>query len=244
MFVDFSTATAGKMSSPKIILYTSRICPWAHRAHITLKELGLAFEEVTIDLSTPREPWYLEINPRGQVPALSYEGNIITESAIVARFLADAHPSHLLPPSTGVENALYRARLDWFVDAFITKVNPQIFASAGAATEEDRDKAAEALVAAVAKDIEPRLVEGKGPFYGGSEKLTLAEALTGSFLLRIHGFSKPEYGLISTKLPKLLEEKVPKFKRWLEATVQHESVNYIWDEAKVAAITKQRFAKK
>jgi glutaredoxin-related protein len=51
------------MSSPKIILYTNRLCPWAHRAHIALKEIGLDYEEVTIDLSTPREPWYLEINP-------------------------------------------------------------------------------------------------------------------------------------------------------------------------------------
>ena len=65
--------------------------------------------------------------------------------------------------------------------------------------------------------------------------------LTGSFLLRINGLSKPEHGLLSTKLPTLLES-VPKFKRWLEATVQHESVNYIWDEAKVAGHTKKRVA--
>lgn len=51
------------MSAPKIILYTNRLCPWAHRAHIALKESGLDFEEVIIDLDTPREPWYLEINP-------------------------------------------------------------------------------------------------------------------------------------------------------------------------------------
>ena len=70
---------------------------------------------------------------------------------------------------------MYRARLDWFVDAFINKVNPHIFGGARAATEEERDKSAEELVAAVAKDIEPRLVEGKGPYYGGSETLTLAE---------------------------------------------------------------------
>lgn len=50
------------MSSPKIILYTNRGCPWAHRAHIALKESGLDYEEVTIDLDTPREPWYLEVN--------------------------------------------------------------------------------------------------------------------------------------------------------------------------------------
>lgn len=51
------------MSAPKIILYTSRLCPWAHRAHIALKESGLEYEEVTIDLGKPREPWYLEVNP-------------------------------------------------------------------------------------------------------------------------------------------------------------------------------------
>jgi glutathione S-transferase len=51
------------MAAPKIILYTNHLCPWAHRAHIALKELGLEYEEVIIDLDTPREPWYLEVNP-------------------------------------------------------------------------------------------------------------------------------------------------------------------------------------
>lgn len=51
------------MSTPKIILYTNRGCPWAHRAHIALKESGLDYEEVTIDLTKPREPWYLDVNP-------------------------------------------------------------------------------------------------------------------------------------------------------------------------------------
>jgi glutathione S-transferase len=51
------------MSTPKIILYTNRGCPWAHRAHIALKESGLDYEEVTIDLNKPREPWYLDVNP-------------------------------------------------------------------------------------------------------------------------------------------------------------------------------------
>jgi hypothetical protein len=49
--------------APKITLYTNHGCPWAHRAHIVLKELGLKYDEVIIDLNTPREPWYLEINP-------------------------------------------------------------------------------------------------------------------------------------------------------------------------------------
>jgi glutathionyl-hydroquinone reductase len=51
------------MASPKIIFYTNPTCPWAHRGYIALKELGLPYEEIVIDLETPREPWYLEVNP-------------------------------------------------------------------------------------------------------------------------------------------------------------------------------------
>ncbi|BDD55528.1 hypothetical protein MPDQ_007045 [Monascus purpureus] len=229
------------MASPKIILYTSHLCPWAHRAHIALKESGLEYEEVIIDLNKPRDPWYLEINPRGLVPSISYNGTILTESGIISQFIADAHPSHLLPQSSPVENALYRARLSFFADAFFSKVLPHFWAGVRAASEAERDAAGEELVGAVAKELEPLLVGGKGPFYGGSENLTLAEVLTGSFLLRILSFSKPEYGLISANLTALLE-KVPKFKRWAEATVAHESVNFIWNEKVVAERTKAKFA--
>lgn len=51
------------MAGDKITLYTNHRCPWAHRAHIVIKELGLKYEEVIIDLDKPREPWYLEVNP-------------------------------------------------------------------------------------------------------------------------------------------------------------------------------------
>ena len=50
-------------TSPKITLYTNHGCPFAHRAHVVIKELGLEYEQVIIDLTKPREPWYLEINP-------------------------------------------------------------------------------------------------------------------------------------------------------------------------------------
>lgn len=57
-------------TSPKVTLYTNHGCPFAHRAHITIKELGLEHEEVVIDLTKPRDPWYLDINPVS-IPALS-----------------------------------------------------------------------------------------------------------------------------------------------------------------------------
>lgn len=48
----------------KVTLYTYHGCPYAHRVHIALAELGVKYEEVLVDLDKPREPWYLEkINP-------------------------------------------------------------------------------------------------------------------------------------------------------------------------------------
>ncbi|KAJ5939799.1 hypothetical protein N7466_002933 [Penicillium verhagenii] len=234
------------MSAPKIILYTNHLCPWAHRAHIALKESGLDYEEVIIDLDTPREPWYLKVNPRGQVPTLSYNGHIIAESGIIAQFIADAHPSNLLPPSAPAENALFRARLSFFVDAFFSKVVPHFFASVRSASEEEREANGQALVAAIVKEIEPLLseTEDNKPFFGGNEKITLAEVQSGSFLLRILGFTKPEHGLVSKNVPALLEAQAPRFKRLAEAAVEQESVNFIFNLKSVADRMRARYAPK
>jgi glutathione S-transferase len=113
---------------------------------------------------------------RGLVPSLSYDGNILTESAIITQFLVDAHPSHLLPPPTTVSNALYRAQVALFIDTFVSKVVPLFKASVCAPALQEKDSAAEALANAVANDIEPLLVDGQGPFFGGSDRLTLVEA--------------------------------------------------------------------
>lgn len=80
--------------------------------------------------------------------------------------------------------------------------------------------------------------------YGGLRVVVnVLQVQSGSFVLRILALSKPEYGLLSTKLPSLLE-RVPKFKRWAEETVKQESVNFIWDEKAVGEKTRARFAAK
>lgn len=165
---------------PKITLYTNHLCPFAHRAHITLEELGLDFEEVIIDLDKPREQWYLDINPRGLVPSIKYtvpglyDEEIITESSIVAQFLADARPSHLLPGSLHDPFApLFRARLAFFVDTWNTKVQGNLYPMMKAEGEE-KEKLAKETVAAIEKEIEP-LLANAAPFFGGKDKPTLAE---------------------------------------------------------------------
>jgi glutathione S-transferase len=159
--------------APKITLYTSYACPWAHRSQIALKELNLSFETQIIDLKVPRTASYLAINPRGLVPALVYNNEVLTESAIVSQFLVDAHPSHLEKTSSEEGGPLQRARINFFVDTYFSKVNGLSYPALKAEGEEKKEKA-RGIVEAIVKEIEP-LLRDAGPYFGGSERLTLAE---------------------------------------------------------------------
>lgn len=234
------------MADTKITLYTNHRCPWAHRAHIALAELGIPFEEVIIDLNRPRDPWYLEVNPRGLVPSLKYGDEIITESAIVAQFLADQYPEKapLVPASSAAGGPLARARIAFFVDAFFSKVQSQLFKLGAAKTEEEQAAVGEAAVAAAVKELEPLLAGSTSaakPFFGGSERLTLAEVLTGSFVLRL--VRLPKLGVYPSNVPALAAAKAPAFWAWAEAVAAHPSVTGIFDEEAVAEGTRVRLAK-
>jgi glutathione S-transferase len=226
------------MAAPTIELYTNHLCPWAHRAHIALAELGLPFTEHIIDLETPRSPEYLAINPRGLVPTLVYNGEIIPESGIVSQFLADAHPSRLAKASSEEGGALQRARINFFADAFTSKVVPKAWAGLRAQTPEELEAVGRELVDAVVKEVEP-LLANAAPFFGGSDRLTLAEVLTGSFVLRLVSF--PEAGIARADLWTLLEKEAPNFSRWARATAAEKSVNHIYDATKVAEKMKKKF---
>ncbi|KAL2127265.1 hypothetical protein VTI74DRAFT_11005 [Chaetomium olivicolor] len=224
----------------KLILYTNHRCPWAHRAHIALEELKVPFEEVIIDLDTPRTPEYLKINPRGLVPALSYNGEIIIESAIVAQFLADAFPSHLVPPSNTPGGALRRARIALFVDAFISKFNSPLLSLYTAKSDEERNAGVEKALEGVVKEVEPLLADAS-PFFGGSDKLTLAEVLTGSWAIRFKSYTKAE--VLPSSVWASAVEKAPNFIKWVEAVSAHPSVTSIYKEEEIIESTKARIAR-
>lgn len=146
----------------------------AHRAHVALSELKVPFEEEIIDLTVPRTAEYLKVNPRGLVPSLAVDDQIITESAVVSAFLTDAFPSHLVPASSDPSGPLTRARIAFFVDTFMSKVNGSVYPLISAKTEEERSAIIQRTIDVVVKELEP-LLANAGPFFGGSDKLTLAE---------------------------------------------------------------------
>lgn len=255
--------TSGGAAQPKIHLYTNHRCPYAHRAHIVLEELGLPFEETIIDLDTPRPQWrvhllltlwrctdtdderrYLDINPRGLVPAMKYsvpgvyEDEIITESGTVSQFLADSFPSPLLPsPREDPRAPLRRARMQWAIDTWNSKLSSQQMTLLKAPAAEKEAKVDE-CVAAIEKEFEP-LLKDAGPFFGGSKELTFVESQLAPFVIRLYSFSK-EGEFVPTSLAEKLD-KLPGWGKWAKAVMERESVLKIWNEQKTMEGFKRKY---
>jgi glutathione S-transferase len=81
------------------------------RALWGLKELGLDFDYVPVDLSKGehRSPDFLKINPAGKVPVLVDGDLILPESAAIILYLAEKHPEKgLIPQNLEVRAQMYR----------------------------------------------------------------------------------------------------------------------------------------
>jgi glutathione S-transferase len=85
------------VSRPDIHLYTTQT-PNGIKISITLEELGLPYKVTKIDISknTQKEPWFLEINPNGRIPALTdtfTDGKTIRlfESGSIQQYLVDQY---------------------------------------------------------------------------------------------------------------------------------------------------------
>ena len=68
-----------------------------------LEEVGEPYDLHVLDLKKGenREPAYLAINPMGKVPALRHGETVVTETAAICAYLADAFPEAGLAPSHG-----------------------------------------------------------------------------------------------------------------------------------------------
>src|SRR5437879_304923 len=84
----------------------------AARVRLALAEKGLAWEgrylETGPDKRQQHSPDYLQLNPRGVVPTLVHDGNVIRESIVILEYLEDAFPSPPLRPADPYDRARMR----------------------------------------------------------------------------------------------------------------------------------------
>jgi len=94
--------------SDELVFYThpmsrGRIVRWM------LEEVGRPYETKILEFGhSMKGPEYLAINPMGKVPALRHGDTIVTETAAICAYLADAFPeANLAPPSGSRERGPY-----------------------------------------------------------------------------------------------------------------------------------------
>ncbi|MBP9743336.1 MAG: glutathione S-transferase family protein [Burkholderiales bacterium] len=91
----------------QLIFYTNpmsraRIVRWM------LEEINVPYETKILNYGTTmKDPEYLAINPMGKVPAIQHGNIVVTETAAICAYLAEAFPEAKLMPINDEERALY-----------------------------------------------------------------------------------------------------------------------------------------
>lgn len=121
------------------LYYSPGACSLA--AHIVLEELGLAYEAVRISTAdgAQRSPEYLEINPRGRVPALAVDGKVLVENVAILAWLGGGFPDRGLWPAKTWEQAQALSFMAWLADtvhpAFAHFYRPERYVEGAAARD-------------------------------------------------------------------------------------------------------------
>ena len=95
-----------------LVLYHATASTCSQKVRLALAEKGLAWEGHALNLRTfdQLKPEFLAINPKGMVPVLVHEDQVLTESMVINEYLDEAFPAVPLRPA----DALGRARVrEW-----------------------------------------------------------------------------------------------------------------------------------
>ena len=226
---------------PKLTLYTANPSVYGQRVVIVLRNLQIPYEEVVIPLEKPREQWYLEINPRGMVPALKIEDphsgaqEIVVESALICQVLLElaagwgddiaTRASEVRPQGHDLAAVMTRYRQDLFLDTQFEKLR----VAGRSILVKRNDEALEEFVAA-AKAVNG-VCPQPGNYFDNSKTITFVEVLTGPWLMRVDAHWR--WGLIpnSGNLSSRVQAEAPNMYAWMKKLAEDEKVKVgTWDE--------------
>jgi len=136
-------------------LYHNDMSTCAQKVRCALAEKDIAWKGHELNLRTgeQHQPQFLKLNPRGVVPVLVHDGNVIIESNIIMEYLEEAFPDKKpLMPKSAVERAAVRnwlQRLDAGLHLNIATISIGIAFRDQLIAVHNTDQALEAYYAAV-----------------------------------------------------------------------------------------------
>lgn len=181
------------MAAP-LKLISHKLCPYVQRAVIVLREKGVPFERIDIDLSN-KPDWFLKISPLGKTPVLVVGDKAIFESAVILEYLEETQPN-ALHPADALERAEHRGWIE-FGSAVLSDI-----AGFYAAKDEATFKTKVAQLEQKFARLEAHLAAA--PWFDG-EKFSLVDAVFGPVFRYFDAFDEiGDFGILANK-PKLAE---------------------------------------
>lgn len=97
-------------------LISHKLCPYVQRAVIALKEKGVPFERIDIDLAN-KPDWFLRLSPLGKVPVLvvaTEKGEVaLFESNVICEYIEETQDGGRLHPADPLKRAEHRAWMEF-----------------------------------------------------------------------------------------------------------------------------------
>jgi len=142
--------------------------------HIVLRELGFSFDLERVNLASKKTAGgedYLEVNPKGYVPALVLDGGeVLTEGPAIVQYLADQAPEKQLAPAAGTMPRYHLAEWLNFISTELHKSFSPLFKPN---TPEETKQAARDTIAARLHIVEKQL---QGRDYLTGNQFSVADA--------------------------------------------------------------------
>ena len=145
-------------------LISHKLCPYVQRAVIALKEKGVAFERIDIDLAN-KPDWFLKLSPLGKVPVLvvrSAESEVaLFESNVICEYIEETQAGARLHPADPLTRAQHRAWME-----FGSAILGDLW---GLETTQDAATFAAKRYALAAKFARVEAALGEGPYFAGAQ---------------------------------------------------------------------------
>ncbi|XP_002738513.1 glutathione S-transferase omega-1-like [Saccoglossus kowalevskii] len=94
-------------------IYSMRLCPFAYRAILALALKEIEHEVVNVNLKD-KPSWFIERNPKGLVPILEINDQIVYESIVCCEYLDEVYPGDQLVAETPYQRAQDKILIDFF----------------------------------------------------------------------------------------------------------------------------------
>jgi glutathione S-transferase len=186
-------------------LVSHSLCPYVQRAVIAMREKGVPFERVDIDLAD-KPDWFLRLSPFGKTPVLEIDGNGIFESAAILEYLEETQ-ERPLHPSDPRQRAEHRGWIE-FSSAVLADIAGFYSAPDAAAFEVER----QALIGRFAR-LEARV--RATPYFDGAD-FSLVDAVFGPVFRYIDVFDAiDDFGFLAAR---------PKLARWRQSLRERDSI--------------------